>query len=125
MNTALADDEACAIRGLTSASPHRWLKSRWVVLNLQVNVLLGCNLSARRVPAARHAVARHQCIDQRVELVPIRFAIRVVADNERSAGVEFLVLLMTAGELRADHVPGELEQLHASDGVGLRRLPER
>ena len=70
-------------------------------------------------------VTRHQLVDDRGERRPIGLAVGMIADDERRAGVEFLVLLMAAGEFRADHLPGELEQLHARDRVALRRLPKR
>ena len=47
----------------------------------------------------------------------------MIADDEGGAGVEFFVLQVATGKLATDHVPCQLEQLHARDGVGLRRLP--
>src|SRR5437899_777620 len=79
---------------------------------------------ARLVAAHRHAISRHQVLDQLVEAAPVRLAVGVVSDDEGCAGVEFLVLQVTAGEFRADHVPGEPEKLHARDRVALRGLPE-
>ena len=73
----------------------------------------------------RHAIRRHHSVDDPVEFVPVGFAIAVVTDDERRSGVELFVLQVAACELRTDHVPGQLEQLHARDAVGLWRLPER
>src|SRR5262249_8268396 len=71
----------------------------------------------------RIVVARHQILDQLVELTPIGFAVRVVPDDEGGAGIEFFVLQVAAGKLATHHVPCQLEQLHARNSVGLRRLP--
>src|SRR5690349_5145876 len=71
----------------------------------------------------RDVVARHQVVDQPMELVPRRFAEAVVAHDERRAGVELLVLQVAAGELRADQVPGQLVELHALERGELRGLP--
>src|ERR1051325_9294626 len=70
----------------------------------------------------RYVVARHQAIDDAVILAPRGLAVGVVAHDERGAGVELLVLEVAAGELRADQVPGELEELHPADGATLRGL---
>src|ERR1051326_5741810 len=70
----------------------------------------------------RYVVARHQAIDDAVVLAPRSLAVGVVAHDERGAGVELLVLQVAAGELRADEVPGELEELHPVDGAALRSL---
>src|SRR5690242_4415677 len=72
----------------------------------------------------RDVVARHQPVDDAVELGPRGLAVGVVADDERRAGIEALVLQVAAGELGADQVPGELEELHALDRARLRRLEE-
>src|SRR5262249_59158219 len=47
----------------------------------------------------------------------------MIADDERGAGVELFVLQVPTSELGTDHVPGELEQLHAGYRVGLWCLP--
>src|SRR3954469_6555448 len=70
-----------------------------------------------------HVVARHHVVDELLEILPRRLAEVVVADDERGAGVELLVLQVPAGELRADQVPCELVELHAVEGRKLRRLP--
>src|SRR6185295_17999182 len=61
-----------------------------------------------------------QVVDHFVESLPGRFAEIVVADDERGAGVELLVLQVAAGELGADQVPGELVELHALQRAHLR-----
>src|SRR5580704_6376194 len=86
------------------------------------NPLLGRTLLRRS--RRRIIVTRHQLVDDPSERRPIGLAMGMIADDERRAGVEFFVLLMAAGEFRADHLPGELEQLHARDRVALRRLPK-
>src|SRR4029079_17942757 len=63
------------------------------------------------VPRLRRCV--HEIVDDLVEAVPRRFAIGLVAHQDRVAGVELLVQLMAAGEFGADQVPGELVELHA------------
>src|SRR3954465_8970326 len=47
-------------------------------------------------------IGAHQVGDSFVEAVPRRLAEVMVADDERRAGVELLVLQVAAGELRAD-----------------------
>src|SRR5262249_40702195 len=71
---------------------------------------------------ARGAVARHQVIDNLVELLPRRLAIGMAADDKRRASVKFLVLQVSASEFRTDHIPREFEQLHARHSVRLRSL---
>src|SRR2546428_12383267 len=71
---------------------------------------------------ARGAVARHQVIDDLVELLPRRLAVGMSAHDKRRASVEFLVLQVPASEFRADQIPREFEQLHARHGVRLRGL---
>src|SRR5205807_9646493 len=73
----------------------------------------------------RNVVARHQAVDDAVELLPRRLAVGVVAHDEGRPGVELLVLQVAAGELRSDEIPGELEKLHALHGAALRRLEVR
>src|SRR5262245_40895119 len=70
----------------------------------------------------RNIVARHEIVDDAVDFVPRRFAVGVVAHDEGGAGVELLVLGVPAGELGADQVPGELEELHALHRATLRGL---
>src|SRR5688572_18547604 len=70
-----------------------------------------------------NAIAPHQVVDHLVEALPGGFAEVVVADDERGAGVELLVLQVAAGELRADQIPRQLVELHALGGAELRRLP--
>src|ERR1043165_1876181 len=76
----------------------------------------------RRNCSAGNIVTGHQPIDDAVILAPRRLAVGMVAHDERGAGVELLVLQVAAGELRADEVPGELEELHPVDGATLRSL---
>src|SRR5438067_85906 len=74
------------------------------------------------LPIARGAVARHQIIDDLVELLPRRLAIGMAAHDKRCASVEFLVLQVPASEFRTDQIPREFEQLQARHGVRLRGL---
>ena len=50
-------------------------------------------------------VARHQILDQLVELGPVGFAVGMIADDERGAGIELLVLQVPARELRCRPCP--------------------
>src|SRR2546428_8541197 len=74
------------------------------------------------LPVARGAVARHQVIDDLVELLPRRLAIGMSAHDKRRSSIKFLVLQVPASEFRTDHIPREFEQLHARHGVRLRCL---
>src|SRR3989442_7874107 len=74
------------------------------------------------LPITRGAVARHQVIDDLVELLPRRLAIGMAAHDKRRSSVKFLVLQVPASEFGTDHIPGEFEQLHARHGVRLRGL---
>src|ERR1700681_1326788 len=56
------------------------------------------------------ALTSHQIVDDLLYRRPVGLAEVVVAHDERRAGIEFLILLVAAGEFRADHVPGQLEQ---------------
>src|SRR5476651_1661992 len=81
--------------------------------------------SSWRAPRLGHRlviIARHQLVDDAVQLVPIGLAEGVIADDEGGASVYLFILLVTSGELRADEIPGELEQLHAAHRIGLGRL---
>src|ERR1700704_6096865 len=52
--------------------------------------------------------AGQQPVDVVVEALPRRLAVALVAHHDRAAGVEFLVEHVTAGELGAGDVPGQL-----------------
>src|ERR1700694_4851318 len=47
------------------------------------------------------AVTGHQIVDDLLERRPVGLAERVIAHDERRAGIEFLILLVAAGEFRA------------------------
>src|SRR3954468_7940731 len=74
---------------------------------------------------ARTVVGRQQLVHYAVEVLPRRFPVRMVADDERRAGVELFVLHVASGEFGPDELPCELEELHAIEGGALRRLEER
>ncbi len=56
-------------------------------------------------------VARQGVVDERLQDIDVRFAKACGQRDVRSAEVEALVLVVPAGELRADGIPGELEEL--------------
>ena len=71
----------------------------------------------------RNVVARQQIVGDLVELVPGCLTVTVVSDDKGGPGIEFLVLLMPAGELGTNQVPNQLEQFYAIKRRQLRRLP--
>src|SRR5215831_5680275 len=82
----------------------------------------GRPLSWAPFPIARGAVARHQVINDLVELLPRGLTVGMAAHDERRAGVKLLVLQVPAGEFRADQIPGQFKELHSRHSVSLRGL---
>src|SRR5262249_32603518 len=62
-------------------------------------------------------------IDDRMEALPRRLAVALVAHDQRIAGIELLIEHVAAGELRADEIPGELVELVARDRFDRGRAP--
>src|SRR5581483_10917375 len=55
-------------------------------------------------------------IDDAVKCLPRRFAVALVAHDDRIPGIEFFVQHVSAGELGADQVPDQLIELVARHG---------
>src|ERR1700689_2857880 len=72
--------------------------------------------------AGAGAVAGEEGLDVGDVLLVAVVAGGVAPDDERGAGGEPLVLLGPAAELRADRVPGQLEQLDPLDRLEARGL---
>src|SRR5712691_11505313 len=62
------------------------------------------------------AIRAHEAFDRGVQVVPWRVDEIVIAHSEGRTDEEFLVGRGAAGVVRADQVPGQLEQLHAIGG---------
>src|SRR5581483_3396076 len=72
---------------------------------------------------SRHVIALHEVVHAAVEARPRRLAEVVRPHGEGGPEVELFVGLVAAGELAADELPGELEELHALERAVLRRVP--
>src|SRR6516164_10427600 len=71
----------------------------------------------------RDAGARQKSVSDLVKFVPRCLAVTVVSDDKGRTGIEFLILLMPAGELGTDQIPHQLEQFYAIKRRQLRGLP--